>query len=219
MHYTTLNKIRSLSPCKEGWEKLLFSLGKTKADDEQLSMKEILDSNGIGDAIWCIRALDKEVAVNFAIYCSETVLPIFEDMYPDDVRPRKAIEAAKNCHAVTATAAYAATATAVAANAAAIAAYADSYAAAANAAANAAYAAAAAAANAAAAAAYSAAAAAAAADAAYAAADRAAADRAAYAAANAASYADRAAKATNADTNYPVLTITKQSLFEQYFCE
>ena len=50
---TTLNKIRKHSPCADGWQKLLTSLGKTKADDEPLSLLTILDSNGLDDAIWC----------------------------------------------------------------------------------------------------------------------------------------------------------------------
>lgn len=55
---TTLNKIRAHSPCKPGWEKLLGSLGKTKADDEPISIIEILNSNGLDDAIWCLRGVD-----------------------------------------------------------------------------------------------------------------------------------------------------------------
>jgi hypothetical protein len=43
---TTLNAIRKHHPCKEGWEKLLKHLGKTKADDEPLAFVAILDSNG-----------------------------------------------------------------------------------------------------------------------------------------------------------------------------
>ena len=58
MLYTTLNKIRSHAPCKDGWEKLLQNLGKTQADDEQLSMLTILNSNGLDDALWCLRACD-----------------------------------------------------------------------------------------------------------------------------------------------------------------
>ena len=49
---TTLNLIRSHRPCPEGWEKLLGHLGKTKADDEPLSLATILESNGIDDALW-----------------------------------------------------------------------------------------------------------------------------------------------------------------------
>ena len=52
---TTLNQIRSHSPCTLGWAKLLKHLGKTSADDEPLSLLTILDSNGLDDAIWCLR--------------------------------------------------------------------------------------------------------------------------------------------------------------------
>ena len=41
-----------------GWmEKLLSNLGKTAADDEPLSLITILDSNGLDDAPWCLRAV------------------------------------------------------------------------------------------------------------------------------------------------------------------
>src|SRR3990167_3953982 len=39
--------------------------------------------------------LPKEVFQKFAIYCVESVLPLFEAKYPDDKRPREAIAAAK----------------------------------------------------------------------------------------------------------------------------
>ena len=56
--YTTLNKIRQRHPCTDGWEKLLRHLGKTAADDEPLSIMTVLESNGIEDTIWCLRAVD-----------------------------------------------------------------------------------------------------------------------------------------------------------------
>ena len=37
---TTLSAIRKHRPCHYGWEKLLASLGKTKADNEPLEMAE-----------------------------------------------------------------------------------------------------------------------------------------------------------------------------------
>ena len=56
---TTLNKIRKHEPCQGGWNKpLLSSLGKTKADDEHVTLEHILESNGINDAIWALRAVD-----------------------------------------------------------------------------------------------------------------------------------------------------------------
>ena len=72
MWMTTLNKIRDHSPCADGWQKLLRTLGKTKADDEPLSIIEILDSNGFADALWCLRTVDDHereirlLAVEFA---------------------------------------------------------------------------------------------------------------------------------------------------------
>jgi hypothetical protein len=98
MTSTTLNAIREHNPCEEGWEKLLKSLGKTKADDEPLPLVTILDSNGIADAVWCLRALGDahQTAVRlFACDVAEGVLYLFEKQYPDDKRPRQAIETAR----------------------------------------------------------------------------------------------------------------------------
>ena len=57
---TTLRAIRKHRPCQPGWENLLTNLGKTKADDEPLEMVRILESNGLEDALWCLRALGQE---------------------------------------------------------------------------------------------------------------------------------------------------------------
>ena len=89
---TTLNKIREKSPCTSGWNTLLKSLDKTQADDEVVSFKYILDSNGIKDAIWCLRVLDYKDICLFCADVAELALPIFEAKYPDDKRPREAIE-------------------------------------------------------------------------------------------------------------------------------
>ena len=73
--HTTLNKIREHDPCREGWEKLLAYLGKTKADDEPLSILTILDSNGLDDALWALGAVDghdRELRL-FAVWCARRV--------------------------------------------------------------------------------------------------------------------------------------------------
>ena len=78
---TTLNKIRSHAPCAEGWEKLLNYLGKTKADDEPLSLLTILDSNGLRDALWCLRAVegyDREIRL-YAVWCARQVQHLLTD--------------------------------------------------------------------------------------------------------------------------------------------
>ena len=53
---TTLNQIRSHRPCQEGWAKLLKHLNKSSANDEPLHLSTVLESNGLNDAIWCLRA-------------------------------------------------------------------------------------------------------------------------------------------------------------------
>jgi hypothetical protein len=55
---TTLNKIREQNPCRDGWAKLLKHLGKTCADDVEVPLLTILESNGLNDALWCLRAVD-----------------------------------------------------------------------------------------------------------------------------------------------------------------
>ena len=78
---TTLNAIRDKHPCANGWKKLLANLGKTAADDEPLSLITILDSNGLDDALWCLRAVtghDKEIRL-FAVWCARQVQHLMKD--------------------------------------------------------------------------------------------------------------------------------------------
>jgi len=58
---------------------------------ELTTVKEIPVPNWYTD-----EKLLKKIQLQFAILCAESVLHIFETQYPDDDRPRKAIEAAKN---------------------------------------------------------------------------------------------------------------------------
>jgi len=78
---TTLNQIRSKSPCADGWVKLLKHLGKTQADDEPLSLTTILDSNGLEDALWCLQAVDghaREIRL-YAVWCARQVQHLTKD--------------------------------------------------------------------------------------------------------------------------------------------
>jgi hypothetical protein len=78
---TTLNKIREHSPCATGWSKLLAHLGKTKADDEPLSIATIVESNDLDDVLWCLRAVeghDKEIRL-FAVWCARQVQHLMTD--------------------------------------------------------------------------------------------------------------------------------------------
>ena len=78
---TTLNAIRAHGPCADGWAKLLRYLGKTQADDEPLSIVTVLDSNGLDDALWCLRAVtghDREIRL-YAVWCARQVQHLMDD--------------------------------------------------------------------------------------------------------------------------------------------
>ena len=78
---TTLRQIRQHNPCSEGWRTLLSSLGKTGADDDPLPLVTILQSNGLDDALWCLRTItghDKEIT-RFALACAQEVKQLMTD--------------------------------------------------------------------------------------------------------------------------------------------
>ncbi len=79
--FTTLNKIREHGPCAGGWAKLLRYLDKTQADDEPLALTTILDSNGLDDALWCLRACDgiEKKARLYAVWCVRQVQHLLTD--------------------------------------------------------------------------------------------------------------------------------------------
>lgn len=99
---TTLAIIRQHDPCTEGWGKLLKHVGKDYPRDCHIDFATILESNGLDDALWALRAVlpeqEKErdrLARMFACDCAESVLHIYERDYPSDDRPRNAIRVAR----------------------------------------------------------------------------------------------------------------------------
>ena len=78
---TTLNAIRAHGPCANGWKTLLAHLGKTKADDEPLHLLTILASNGIDDALWCMRAMPEHSRHwrLYAIWCARQAQHLMTD--------------------------------------------------------------------------------------------------------------------------------------------
>ena len=78
---TTLNKIREHKPCAKCWEKLLLSLGKTKSDDDDVSFLTILDSNGLEDALWCLRSTPEYYRDSrlYAVWCARQVQHLMTD--------------------------------------------------------------------------------------------------------------------------------------------
>jgi hypothetical protein len=104
MKTTTLEKIRDFKPCKKGWNRLLRYLNKTEADDKPLLMSTILKSNGLRDALWCLRAFyaDYRQTVNkFNCDYAESGLNIWENWAKHFATehidaPRKAIKAVRS---------------------------------------------------------------------------------------------------------------------------
>ena len=97
---TTLRKIREYSPCEDGYKKLCKSLGGVRkyGEDTPVKFSQIVESNGLHDALWCLRTIcpehEREVRL-YAADCAERVLHVFEKKYPKDKRPTEAIEAAR----------------------------------------------------------------------------------------------------------------------------
>ena len=78
---TTLNAIRTHSPCREGWKKLLTGLGKTKADDDPLPFRVIVEGNGLDDALWCLRSTPEYARESrlYAVWCARQVQHLLTD--------------------------------------------------------------------------------------------------------------------------------------------
>ena len=100
MLHITFNSIKFHEACEEGYDPLSIALGGDikYGMDTPISLIKCLESNPIDDVIWALRATlenSKEFSKQFAIACAEHVLPIFEEKYPEDKRPRLALEAAK----------------------------------------------------------------------------------------------------------------------------
>lgn len=97
--HTTLQLLKEKNACLKGIETLLESLPENFNHAEPISLLHIVESNGLNDALWALRATQEEgadrVAKELAIEFAEKALPIFEDRYPDDKRLREAINAAR----------------------------------------------------------------------------------------------------------------------------
>ena len=93
MYYsTTLNKLTDHEPSIDYLRKLLSHLGKTAPDDEPLALSVILESNGLNDALWALRAVENvhRDAWLFACDCAQTVVHL-----NPDPRVQAAIDAAR----------------------------------------------------------------------------------------------------------------------------
>jgi len=97
-YYTTLKALRDNGACNTRYDYLVSKIGYTR---RKIGLDEILNHNGIEDAIWAlcsVKFTQKYMRdwYNFKADCAESVLINYEKLYPNDDRPRKSIEAARN---------------------------------------------------------------------------------------------------------------------------
>ena len=102
MLHTTFKLAHESGACTEGYRKLAKHLGGVDkyGKDTPIPLSKIVESNGLLDAIWTLRCTlepSENIQIEFACRCAEHVLHFYEDKYPDDNRPRKAIETTRAC--------------------------------------------------------------------------------------------------------------------------
>jgi len=87
--------LKGKSACSEGLEWFEKKYGKDSVAGNLL-VKVLIKEKKLQWANWLIvRLMDKIQCVKYAVFAAEQVISIFEKKYPDDKRPRQAIEAAK----------------------------------------------------------------------------------------------------------------------------
>jgi hypothetical protein len=90
----TTEFLQSLNACQSG-----IDLVATYEDkDHEAVVRRLVADNHWDYVNWLLpRLMDYKGYVSYAVYAAELVLPIWNKQYPNDKRPRKAIEAAKRC--------------------------------------------------------------------------------------------------------------------------
>ena len=84
--------LKKSSACEDGFEWYL----KNGSDTVEKTIADLIATKKLDWANWLLsKKLPKCACVRYAIYAAEMGLYIFENKYPEDYRPRKAIEAAR----------------------------------------------------------------------------------------------------------------------------
>lgn len=85
--------VKALKPCKNRYSNFLQHY--PNFDNNAANFLE-LENISYHDKVWVLaRLMTKEQNVEWSIMCAESTLHLFETVYPNDGRPRAAIEAAK----------------------------------------------------------------------------------------------------------------------------
>ena len=98
----TFMEARKQGACIESYRKFAkFKGGVAKwGIDKPFPLLEVLEVCGLENALWALPYCEPEAergitSLFFACDCAEHVLPYFEEKYPEDKRPRQAIESAR----------------------------------------------------------------------------------------------------------------------------
>ena len=85
--------IAALKPCKDRFDNYVDNYGDTTFSLEDFIL---LDKITYDDKVWVVtRLFSREQNAKWSLLCASSILSIFESKYPDDKRPRKALEAAE----------------------------------------------------------------------------------------------------------------------------
>ena len=92
----TQKQLKDWSACADGYK---WACGILK--DKPMEFKKFLKITADHRLDWAnwviVRVMTYDQYVSYAVYAAEQVIDIYENKYPNDKRPRLAIEAAKNC--------------------------------------------------------------------------------------------------------------------------
>jgi hypothetical protein len=94
---TTKAAMQAMRPCADRW-RVFVAAFPALSDDAPVTLESIIDSNGESDVRWVLArmGLPGEIALRaYGSWCALQVLPIYEKAYPNDRRPRNAVEAAQ----------------------------------------------------------------------------------------------------------------------------
>jgi len=101
---TTFALLHAADACTSRYRHLCEALGGVTAwgRDTPIPLVRILETNGLNDALWALRAVPKgevlardRLARLLACDYAERALPVWAAAYPDDLRPREAIAVAR----------------------------------------------------------------------------------------------------------------------------
>ena len=96
---TTLNLLHKAEACTARYKVLRATLGANYPIDAEISLLTILETNGIDDALWALRATAEDcekVARLMAADFAEAAFVEWHKYYPGDERPRLVIQAARD---------------------------------------------------------------------------------------------------------------------------